>query len=211
MSVELRERLIETAIAMNVSGINRGSAGNLSVRIKGGYLITPSAVPYIDLTPEDLVEMNLEGEWRGSLKPSSEWRFHRDIYHHRTDAQAVLHAHPVYCATLACMGRPIPAFHYMVARAGGRDVRCAAYASFGTQELSDQALIALIDRKACLLANHGLLCLEQDLSQVLALAVETEQLAQVYYQCLTVGEPVILDDEEMGRVLEKFKHYGKQD
>ena len=211
MSVELRERLIETAIAMNVSGINRGSSGNLSVRIKGGYLITPSAVPYIDLTPEDLVEMNLEGEWRGSLKPSSEWRFHRDIYHHRTDAQAVLHAHPVYCATLACMGRPIPAFHYMVAMAGGRDVRCAAYASFGTQELSDQALIALIDRKACLLANHGLLCLEQDLSQVLALAVEIEQLAQVYYQCLTVGEPVILDDEEMGRVLEKYKHYGKQD
>ncbi len=210
MSMELREQLIETAIEMNACGINRGTSGNLSVRMDGGFLITPSAMNYSELAPEDIVEMNIKGEWGGSIKPSSEWRFHRDIYRQRADAQAILHAHPVFCATLACLVTPIPAFHYVVAVAGGRDIRCAAYATFGTQELSDHVLTALTDRKACLMANHGLICLETDLSRALALAIEIEQLAQVYYQCLAVGEPVILDDEEMDRVLEKFKDYGKR-
>jgi L-fuculose-phosphate aldolase len=208
MSMELRQQLIGTAVAMNASGINRGTSGNLSVRMDGGFLITPAAMNYSELVPEDIVAMNLEGEWEGSIKPSSEWRFHRDIYRHRADARAILHAHPVFCATLACLRRPIPAFHYVVAVAGGGDIRCAAYATFGTQELSDHVLSALTDRKACLMANHGLLCLEQDLPQALALALEIEQLAQVYYQCLAVGEPVILDDAEMETVLEKFKDYG---
>ena len=208
MSKELREQLIETAVAMNGSGINQGTSGNLSVRMDGGFLITPSGVNYAELVPEDFVAMNLKGEWGGSIKPSSEWRFHRDIYRHRADARAILHAHPVFCATLACLGRPIPAFHYMVAVAGGRDIRCAAYATFGTQELSDHVLSALTDRKACLMANHGLVCLEQDLPRALALAIEIEQLAQVYQQCLALGEPVILGDEEMETVLEKFKDYG---
>jgi len=208
MSKELREQLIETAVAMNASGINQGTSGNLSVRMDGGFLITPSGMDYAELAPEDIVAMNLKGEWGGSIKPSSEWRFHRDIYRHRADARAILHAHPVFCATLACLGRPIPAFHYMVAVAGGRDIRCAAYATFGTQELSDQVLSALTDRKACLMANHGLVCLEQDLPRALALAIEIEQLAQVYQQCLALGEPVILGDEEMETVLEKFKDYG---
>ena len=208
MSKELREQLIETAVAMNGSGINQGTSGNLSVRMDGGFLITPSGVNYAELVPEDIVAMNLKGEWGGSIKPSSEWRFHRDIYRHRADARAILHAHPVFCATLACLGRPIPAFHYMVAVAGGRDIRCAAYATFGTQELSDHVLSALTDRKACLMANHGLVCLEQDLPRALALAIEIEQLAQVYQQCLALGEPVILGDEEMETVLEKFKDYG---
>ena len=207
MSKEMREQLIETAVAMNVSGINQGTSGNLSVRMDGGFLITPSGVNYAELAPEDIVAMNLKGEWGGSIKPSSEWRFHRDIYRHRADALAILHAHPVFCATLACLGRPIPAFHYMVAVAGGRDIRCAAYATFGTQELSDQVLSALTDRKACLMANHGLVCLEQDLPRALALAIEIEHLAQVYHQCLAVGEPVILDDGEMENVLERFKDY----
>ena len=210
MSMELRQQLIETANAMNASGINRGTSGNLSVRLEDGFLITPSGINYSELAPEDIVEMNIKGEWGGSIKPSSEWRFHRDIYRQRADAQAILHAHPVFCATLACLVRPIPAFHYVVAVAGGRDIRCAAYATFGTQELSDHVLTALTDRKACLMANHGLICLETDLSRALALAIEIEQLAQVYYQCLAVGEPVILDDEEMDRVLEKFKDYGKR-
>ena len=210
MSMELRQQLIETANAMNASGINRGTSGNLSVRLEDGFLITPSGINYSELAPEDIVEMNIKGEWGGSIKPSSEWRFHRDIYRQRADAQAILHAHPVFCATLACLVRPIPAFHYVVAVAGGRDIRCAAYATFGTQELSDHVLTALTDRKACLMANHGLICLETDLSRALALAIEIEQLAQVYYQCLAVGEPVILDDEEMDRVLEKFKDYGKK-
>lgn len=208
--MELRQQLIETINAMNASGINRGTSGNLSVRLDDGFLITPSGINYSDLAPEDIVEMNIKGEWGGSIKPSSEWRFHRDIYRQRADAQAILHAHPVFCATLACLVRPIPAFHYVVAVAGGRDIRCAAYATFGTQELSDHVLTALTDRKACLMANHGLICLEIDLSRALALAIEIEQLAQVYYQCLAVGEPVILDDEEMDRVLEKFKGYGKR-
>jgi len=211
MSTKLRQQLIETALAMNASGINQGMSGNLSIRMDGGFLITPSGMNYSELTPEDIVAINLDGEWGGSIKPSSEWRFHRDIYRYRADAQAILHAHPVYCSTLACLGRPIPAFHYMVAVAGGRDIRCAAYATFGTQELSDEVLTALIDRKACLMANHGLLCLERDLSRALALAIEIEHLAHVYHQCLAAGGPVIIGDEEMETILEKYQHYGRKD
>jgi len=210
MSTSLREQLIETAIAMNASGINRGTSGNLSVRSDGGFLITPSGLNYTEMAPVDIVQMNLEGEWAGSHKPSSEWRIHRDIYRAREDARTVLHAHPVNCATLACLGKPIPAFHYMVAVAGGKDIRCAAYATFGTQRLSEHVLTALTGRKACLMANHGLVCLEHDLRRALALAVEIEQLAKAYYQCLTVGEPVILDDAEMEIVLKKFSNYGQQ-
>jgi L-fuculose-phosphate aldolase len=210
MSMELREQLVETAVAMNATGINQGTSGNLSARVEGGFLITPSGVNYSELAPEDIVAMDLDGEWEGSFEPSSEWRFHSDIYRHRADAQAILHAHPAFCATLACLGRPIPAFHYMVAVAGGRNIRCSDYATFGTQELSDHVLAALTGRKACLMANHGLLCLERGLPQALALALEIEQLAQVYHQCLAVGEPVILDDQEMEIVLDKFKDYGKR-
>lgn len=210
MSTPLSEQLIETAIAMNASGINRGTSGNLSVRSDDGFLITPSGLNYSELSPVDIVAMNLDGDSEGSSKPSSEWRFHRDIYREREDARAILHAHPVNCATLACLGKPIPAFHYMVAVAGGKDIRCANYATFGTQILSDHVLTALTGRKACLMANHGLVCLEHDLPRALALAIEIEQLAQAYYQCLTVGEPVILDDAEMETVLERFRSYGQQ-
>ncbi len=211
MSRQLREQLIESAIAMNVSGINRGTSGNLSVRSGGGFLITPSGLNYSELTPADIVEMNFDGEWEGSNKPSSEWRIHRDIYRERKDARAILHAHPVNCATLACLRKSIPAFHYMVAVAGGKDIRCAAYATFGTKSLSDNVLTALTGRKACLMANHGLVCLEHDLPRALVLAIEIEQLAQAYHQCLTAGEPVILDEAEMETVLEKFSSYGRQD
>jgi L-fuculose-phosphate aldolase len=210
MSMQLREQLVKTAVAMDASGINQGTSGNLSARVEGGFLITPSGVSNAALAPEDIVSMTLDGGWEGSIKPSSEWRFHSDIYRRRADAQAILHAHPVFCATLACLGRSIPAFHYMVAVAGGRNIRCAAYATFGTQELSDHVLTALCGRKACLMANHGLLCLETGLPEALALALEIEQLAQVYHQCLAVGEPVILDDQEMEIVLKKFKTYGKE-
>jgi len=211
MSTELHKQLIATAVAMNSSGINRGTSGNLSVRTDAGFLITPSGRNYADLVPGDIVAMNFDGEWLGSNMPSSEWRIHRDIYRQREDALAILHAHPTFCATLACMGKPIPAFHYMVAVAGGKDIRCAPYATFGTQELSDHVLAALEDRQACLMANHGVICLERDLSRALALAIEVEQLARAYYQCLVAGDPVVLDDEEMERVLEKFKGYGKRD
>ena len=208
MSRELRQRLIGTAIAMNDSGINQGTSGNLSVRFEDGMLITPAGMDYAGLDPGDIVQVDARGASTGARKPSSEWRFHLDIYRYRPDAATVLHAHPTHCAALACMNRSIPAFHYMVAVAGGSDIRCAPYATFGSQALSDRVLEALIGRKACLLANHGLVCLENDPGRVLALAVEVEHLARVYIQCLQTGGPVIISDEEMAVVIEKFHGYG---
>jgi len=204
---ELRTQLIETALQMETMGLNHGMSGNLSVRINEGFLITPSALPYNQCMAEDIVLMDLEGHAQGSRKPSSEWRFHRDIYTQRQDAGAVLHAHSPWCTTLACLQTPIPAFHYMVAVAGGLDIRCAPYATYGTQALSDYALEALQNRKACLLANHGLLCLDADLDRVLALAIEVEDLARVYGQTMQIGKPVLLSDTEMMKVIGKFKDY----
>ena len=211
MSEELRRQLIETALEMNRSGINQGTSGNLSVRLGEGMLITPSGIPYPALAPPDIVYVDRSGKTDGSRKPSSEWRIHSDIYKAREDARAILHAHPAECVALACMQKAIPAFHYMVAVAGGRDIRCAPYATFGTQELSDHVLEALRGRKACLMANHGLVCLETGLDKALSLAIEVEQLAKSYLRCLAVGDPVLLDSEEMDRVLLKFKSYGVQD
>ena len=205
MSDTLRQALIETALAMNASGINQGTSGNLSVRSRAGMLITPSAVSYADLAREDIVFMDLSGKSEGPRQPSSEWRFHLDIYRQREDAQAIVHAHPVHCTALACLNRPIPAFHYRVAVAGGRNIRCAQYATFGTQALSDHVIVALAERNACLMANHGLIALGQSLSGALALAVEVENLANMYTRSLSIGDPVILEDEEMDRVIEKFR------
>jgi L-fuculose-phosphate aldolase len=207
MTEPLRRKLIETAVEMNRCGINQGTSGNLSLRHEDGMLITPSGLDYFGLHPEDIVFIDAAGGSEGSRKPSSEWRIHLDIYNARADAGAILHAHPTHCAALACLRKLIPAFHYMVAVAGGRNIRCASYATFGTQELSDVALAALAGRTACLMANHGLLCLAGGLSAALSLAVEVEQLAHTFLQCLAAGEPVILDDAEMERVLEKFKEY----
>ncbi|MDT8319554.1 MAG: class II aldolase/adducin family protein [Xanthomonadales bacterium] len=208
MTDERRQQLIDTACAMNRSGINRGTAGNLSLRCGNGLLITPSGRSYKELEPRDIVFIGPDGRFKGHGKPSSEWRIHYDIYRGRSDAAAILHAHPTHCTALACMRQPIPPFHYMVAVAGGSDIPCASYATFGTQALSDNVLQALEGRKACLMANHGLLCLAKDLPGALALAVEIEQLAFAYMECLAVGPPVLLDDAEMDRVLERFKDYG---
>ena len=206
-----RQQLVDTAQTTITTGLNQGSSGNLSVRTEDGFLITPSAIPPEKMSADDMVFMNLEGKHEGHNKPSSEWRFHRDIYQHREDAGAVLHAHPKAATTLACLHRDIPAFHYMIAIAGGNNIRCAPYAVFGSQELSDHALNALKNRKACLLANHGMLCLDSDLDKVLALAIEIEHLAQTYMQVLQTGKPIILSDEEMEIVIEKFSDYRKQD
>jgi len=208
VSTDPRQQLIDAARRTNACGLNYGTSGNVSLRQSTGMLITPSGVPHADLCPGDIVPVSFDGAWEIGRKPSSEWHFHRDIYLARPDACAVVHAHPVYCAALACMRKDIPAFHYMVAVAGGDDIRCAPYATFGTQELSDHALQALAGRKACLLANHGLICLESSLSRALALAVEVENLAQIYCQCLSIAEPALLDRQEMARVIEKFKDYG---
>lgn len=208
MSAGRRQQLVDAARAMNGSGLNRGTSGNLSLRDGDGMLITPSGVPCDDLGPGDIVRVDRDGVSEGRLRPSSEWRFHHDIYRARPEAGAILHAHPVHCTALACLRRPLPAFHYMVAVAGGRDIRCAPYATFGSQALSDHVLAALAGRRACLMANHGLVCFAGDLPAALDLALEIEHLAQSYLACLAAGEPVVLDEAEMERVLLKFADYG---
>lgn len=205
----LRARIIATALAMNAQGINRGKSGNVSARIHGGFLITPSALPYEQTKPRDIVAVDVAGNATGGRKPSSEWRFHRDIYAARPEVAAIVHAHSPFATTLACLDRGIPPFHYMVAVAGGRDIRCAPYATFGTQTLSDAAVAALDGRRACLLAHHGMIAAGASLGAALALAVEVETLAEMYWRALQIGEPEILSDEEMQTVLAKFAHYGR--
>lgn len=206
---KLRREIVATALKMNALGINRGKSGNVSARVAGGFLVTPTGLAYESTRPEDIVAMTLAGESSGSRLPSSEWRFHRDIYAAREEASAIVHAHSPFATTLACLGRDIPPFHYMVAIAGGRDIRCAPYATFGTQELSDHTLRALDGRKACLLANHGMIAVEGSLAAALALAVEVEALAEQYWRALQIGTPNLLSDAEMAVVLAKFATYGQ--
>jgi L-fuculose-phosphate aldolase len=204
----LRQQIIATALRMNECRINSGKSGNVSARTEAGFLITASGMAYNAMNPEDIVAMSLGGEAVGARAPSSEWRFHRDIYVDRADARAIVHAHSPFATTLACLARGIPAFHYMVAVAGGSDIRCAPYATFGTQALSDNALAALRGRSACLLANHGMIAIGATLDGALALAIEVEALAEQYWRALQIGAPNLLSNEEMNVVLEKFKTYG---
>jgi L-fuculose-phosphate aldolase len=206
---ELRVAIIATALKMNALGINQGKAGNVSARAGDGYLITPSGLPYDETNVDDIVRMDLTGITIGKRSPSSEWRFHQDIYIGRPEVNAIVHTHSPYATTLACMGLEVPAFHYMVAVTGGKNIRCAPYATFGTQALSDHAVAALQDRKACLLANHGLIAIGSSLKTALALAVEVEALCGQYWRVLQVGKPVLLSDAEMDVVLEKFRTYGQ--
>ena len=205
----LREDIITTTIAMNARGLNRGKSGNVSARVDVGFLVTPTGLAYDSMRPEDIVAMTHDGAAHGSRLPSSEWRFHRDIYAARSEVTAIVHAHSPFATTLACLRRDIPAFHYMIAVAGGSDIRCAPYATFGTQELSDHALRALDNRKACLLANHGMIAVGTTLTEALALAVEVEALAEQYWRALQIGDPKLLSDAEMAVVLEKFRTYGQ--
>lgn len=211
MTQDLRRRMVETCRGMNARGINQGTAGNLSARAGDGFLITPTSLPYERMEPEDLVEMAFDGTYRGRHRPSSEWRFHRDILRARPDVDVVLHCHSLHATVLACHGREIPAFHYMVGVAGGTTIRCARYATFGTQALSDHALEALRDRLACLLGHHGQISLGRTLDAALALAVEVETLAHMYVQARVLGEPPVLPEEEMRRVIEQMRRmsYGQ--
>ena len=204
----LRERVVATARRMNALGINQGSSGNVSARVEGGFLVTPSGLPYEELQPADLVHVAMDGHPTGHREPSSEWRFHRDIYARRPEAGAVVHTHSAFATTLACLGRPIPAFHYEVAFAGGNDIRCAPYRTFGTQELSDAAIDALRGRRACLLAHHGVIAFGADLDDALRLADKVEAMARLYWQAIQVTEPATLDDDEMAQIVERFRHYG---
>lgn len=207
---DLRAALTATARQTVTHGLNKGSSGNVSVRYHDGFLITPSGLPNDTLEPEQMVFVDMEGQTSGSLKPSSEWRIHRDIYQARPEVNAVVHAHSPYAVSLSCLRRGIPAFHYMVAAAGGKDLRCADYATFGTQALSDAVLIALRDRRACLMSNHGLVAVGASLDVALSLAVEVEELCAQYWRASLMGEPVLLSDAEMDGVLERFKHYGQR-
>ena len=195
---------------MNTQGINQGSAGNISRRFGDGFLITPSGMSYDRLQAGDIVYVGMDGRSQDSLEPSSEWRMHRDIYANHAAAGAVLHAHSTFATVLSCLRLDIPAFHYMVAVAGGADIRCADYALFGTQALSDNMLAALTDRRACLLGTHGMICFHDNLDKALWLGVEVETLARQYWHARQAGEPVILSTAQMAEVLEKFKTYGKQ-
>ena len=206
----LAAQVLATARAMNASGINRGSAGNVSVRCDGGFLITPTGMAYDACVPGDMVGVGADGTATGKRKPSSEWRFHLDIYAARPEAGAVVHTHSPFATALACQGRGIPAFHYMVARFGGADVRCAAYATFGSQELSDAIIIAMEGRCACLMAHHGMVVFGRDCVHALALAVELETLCEQYWRVLQLGAPQLLAADEMQRVLAKFATYGQQ-
>lgn len=227
-----REALIDLCLQFAPLGLNQGKSGNASLRwhrgAEEGLLITPSGLAYEATTPDDIVWIALEqpsatradqdilappGRRDGVRAPSSEWRMHRDIFADTPAAQAIVHVHSVHATSLACLPRiqreGIPAFHYMVAVAGGVDIRCARYATFGTQALSDAALEALRGRRACLLANHGQIAWGANLEQALALALEVETLARQYWQVLQLGEPALLDEAEMARVLAAFGRYGR--
>lgn len=207
----LRVEVLATARRLVDEGLTRGTSGNVSARLgDGALLVTPSGVPYDRIGPSDLVVVGMDGAVRpGQREPSSEWRIHRDVYAARPDARGVVHAHPPFATTIACLGRSIPAVHYEIAFAGGRDVRCARYATYGTEELSRAALEALEGRHACLLANHGLVALGPSLELAFRVARVVETVAEVYWRALAVGTPVILGDEEMDRVVARFAGYGK--
>ena len=204
----LAKQLIDTSLEMAKRGINHGTAGNVSARYENGFLITPSGIAYDRLSPDDIVFVDTNGLVEGDVEPSSEWRMHRDIYVHKPNSAAVVHAHSTFATVLSCLRRSIPAFHYMVAVAGGVDIRCSEYALFGTQALSDAMLEALEDRRACLLGTHGLICFHDDLEKALGLAVEVEALAKQYWAACQAGSPVILSDAQMAEVLARFKTYG---
>ena len=207
----LREKIVETARALNRDGLSAGTSGNVSVRWRDGMLITPTGLPYDEMLPDDVVSVTADGRWdEKSRAPSSEWRFHLAAYQVRPDAAAVVHCHSVNATALACLHKPIPAFHYMVAVAGGYDIPLARYATFGEAELAENVAAALADRAACLMANHGQIACGASLSSALGLAREVEVLATQYIAALAAGEPRLISESEMDVVIKKFEKYGQQ-
>ena len=192
-------------------GLSQGNSGNASVRgSPDGMLITPSGIAPASMHERQIVDMRLDGKAKaGSIVPSSEWPMHAAIYRARPDAQAIVHCHSRHATALACCGRDIPAFHYMVAVAGGDSIRCAPYALFGSAALAEHAVSALHGRRACLLGKHGQIALGETLDAGLALAIEVEELAAQYGAALAIGEPRLLDDAQMREVIERFAGYGQ--
>ena len=208
---EKRQSIIDACLRMSELGINQGTSGNISLRHDEGMLITPTSVPYETMQPEQIVFMGLDGSFDARQRPSSEWRFHLDILKARPEVNAVVHAHPPYATTLAIMGLEIPPIHYMVAVAGGDTIRCAPYATYGTEQLSRHAVSALEGRLACLLAHHGMIAIGPSLSKAMWLAVEVETLARQYHGCLQIGTPPLLSQAEIKKVLGKIAGYGPAD
>ena len=209
-----REQLLAIAQKLVETGLNKGTSGNSSVRFEGGFLVTPTGMAVEDMSAASMVKMQFDGSFdadktQPNIKPSSEWRFHRDILQNYAEINAVIHTHSMFATTLACLHKDIPPFHYMIAVVGGDTIRCAPYALFGSQALSNNALAALTDRKACLLANHGMIVLGRDLDDALAVTVEVENLCEQYWRALQLGEPHILTEAEVRDVFQQFKGYGK--
>ena len=210
----MRKSLLKTAQKLSELGLNKGTSGNCSVRIndigEDGFLVTPSGMPVEEMTPDSMVKMQFDGSFEHGKKPSSEWHFHCDILNSRPEINAVIHTHSMFATTLACLHKNIPPFHYMIAVTGADTIRCAPYALFGTQVLSDHALAALYHSKACLLANHGMIALGKDLDDALAIAVEVENLCEQYWRILQLNQtPPLLSAQEMREVFQQFKGYGK--
>ncbi len=209
---ELRRSIVLGCRELAGRGLTPGTSGNISTRRDtGGFFVSPTGMSYQGLEVADVPLVTFDGHWYGRRRPSSEWRFHRDLLASRREIDSIVHTHSPQATALACTGRAIPAFHYMVAVAGGADIRCAPYHTFGSQALSDAALAALEGRRACLLAHHGVIALGADVGAALALAAEVEDLALKYCAALALGDVELLSAEEMGRVVEKFRTYGRQD
>jgi L-fuculose-phosphate aldolase len=206
-----RQAIIDACRRMNALGINQGTSGNISVRHEEGMLVTPTSVPYDSMVPDQIVFMGMDGSFAAGQRPSSEWRFHLDIMRSRDEVNAVVHAHPTYATILSIMGLEIPPIHYMVAVAGGDNIRCSPYATFGTPELSAHAVSALEGRMACLLGHHGMIAVGPSLARALWLAVEVETLARQYHGCLQIGKPPLLSKAEIELVRKKMAGYGHAD
>jgi L-fuculose-phosphate aldolase len=204
----LRASLVDISQKLVSAGLNKGTSGNVSVRCQEGFLITPSGVAPDEMTAETMVKMQYDGCFDQSKKPSSEWRFHRDILQNKPEVNAVIHTHSMFATSMACLHQDIPAFHYMIAVAGGDSIRCAPYALFGSQLLSDHALNALIERNACLLANHGMIATGVDLDEALTITIEVENLCEQYWRILQISpKPPLLTTDEMQEVFKQFQGY----
>ena len=204
-----KKEIIKFAKMLNDKKLSALRSGNISIRYKNGFLITPSGLKYSSLKVKDIVFVNLKGEFNNKQKPSSEWRFHQDIYISKTNAKAIVHSHSTNATALSTHNKKIPSFHYMVALAGGSDIKCAKYATYGTRELSKNILKALKNRFACLIANHGQITFGSSLAEAFELAEEVDNLAKQYIKALLLGRPKLLSLNEMKKVLNKSKTYKK--
>ena len=207
---KIKSDIIKYAKMLNSKKLSALRSGNISIRYKNGFFITPSGKKYSSLRNSNVIFVNLDGTFNKKKGiPSSEWKFHQDIYINRADAKAIVHAHSTNATAVSTHKKRIPAFHYMVAMAGGSDIKCAKYATFGTRTLSKNIILALKNRKACLISNHGQIAFEENISKAFELAEEVENISLQYITSLKLGNPKILSLKEMKKVLSKAKNYKK--